>query len=257
MKQLFRLFSLSRGVRAAGIMCSYAAAAGAQAAPRGYLQHALAGASPGLRVEILEDARITPALRPLIEAAYGEAPCAADNSQRPPELCAELAQRPLEPAIVRLIDSRNRELGRLPLERATAEVLRVPVSRADSLLGVQVDLSAGIGSYSGPLVRFVNTRGGRLAWMSIVNDVTGRSSDLSLPTTLKTAWRANLDAPHPELLLVACRPDLETMDAGGEARFVVTYSRLDLRDDGWHRTDRRAPGCWENEGAFPPRSLFP
>ena len=58
--------------------------------------------------------------------------------------------------------------------------------------------------------------------------------------------------------MVACRPDLEHATApGGDARFVVTYTRFELAGGRWHRRDRRVAGFWENDGDFPARSLFP
>jgi hypothetical protein len=209
------------------------------------------------RIELLEDARITPVIRSTIAAAYavGERPC-VDERAEGADFCGSVADLPLRPAIVRLVGTQRNDLGHLTLERATATLARMPVSRRDTVLAVTVDLSADAGSYSGPVVRFVDVSGGRLAWTQTV-DVTGATADLALVTTLKTGWHVDPTSSTPALLLVACRPDLSQPASGGGAPFVVTYSRLYKSDGEWHRLDRRVAGIWENDGEFPARSLFP
>lgn len=209
------------------------------------------------RVELLEDARITPAARSAIAAAYavGGRPC-VDERAEGANFCASVERVPLRPAIVRLVGTRGNDLGQATLERATASLGRMPVSQRDTVLAVTVDLSAGAGSYAGPVVRFVNATAGRLAWTRAI-DTNGTSADLALVTTLKTGWRLNAGSSRPEILLVACRPDFSRPAAGGNVLFVVTYSRLYESGGEWHRLDRRVAGFWENEGDFPARSLFP
>lgn len=215
--------------------------------------------SANSRVELLEDDRLTATTRPVVETAYaqGERPCET-RVPRTTQFCTAIARLALRPAMVRLVSGTGKEIGRLTLERATADMSRLAVSRHDSVLAVSVDLSADFGSYSGPVVRFLNVGAGRLAWAQIVDDATGRVSELDLPTTLKTAWRSVPDADRPEILLVACRPDLDQPTTnGGDAAFVITYSRLYVVSGQWHRADRRVAGIWENDGEFPARASFP
>jgi hypothetical protein len=242
------------------ILVIVSSACGAQsAAPvQGYQVHRTLD-THNARVELLEDARLTSATRPLIDSAYarGEHPCDI-SSPATSTLCAEIGHTPLRPAIVRLISATGKELGRLPLERATANLARLAITRRDSVVAVTVDLSADAGSYSGPLVRFLDADGTRLRWTQVFDDATGRFSELDLPTTLKTAWRIDAAGERAEILLVACRPDLDHPAANdGSAPFVVTYSRFYMVRGQWHKVDRRVAGFWENEGEFPARSLFP
>jgi hypothetical protein len=211
------------------------------------------------RIELLEDDRLTSATRPLVDSAYarGERPCDT-SAPATSALCSEVGRAPLRPAIVRLISATGKELDRLPLERATANLARLAVTRHDSVLAVTVDLSADAGSYSGPVMRFLDVDGTRLRWTQVFDDATGRFSELDLPTTLKTAWRIDAAGERPEILLVACRPDLDHPAANdGSASFVVTYSRFYLVRGKWHKVDRRVAGFWENEGEFPARNSFP
>jgi hypothetical protein len=209
------------------------------------------------RVELLEDARITAAVRSAIAAAYavGARPC-VDERAEGADFCASVESRPLRPAILQLVGTQGNDLGHLTLERATATLSPMPVSRRDTVLAVTVDLSADAGSYSGPVVRFIGAKGGRLAWTQTA-DGNGTTADLALVTTLKTGWRLDPNASRAEILLVACRPDLSEPASTTNAPFVVTYSRVYESDGGWRRVDRRVAGFWENDGDFPARSLFP
>jgi hypothetical protein len=234
----------------------------AQSAPVGYrVQQSIAvqrGAG-NARVELLEDARLTAAARPAIVDAYtrGEPPCTTHVPETT-ELCAAPQRHPVRMAAVRLVGPTGNELSRLTLERATAELSRLAVSRRDSVIAVRVDLSADAGSYSGPIVRFLDVSGPLLAWTQVLSDSTGRSSDLVLPTTLKTGWRADNTSDDPKIFLVACRPDFDRPSSTDrDVAFAITYSRLYRTNGQWHRVDRRVPGFWESDGPFPAGSLFP
>jgi hypothetical protein len=252
----------TRGIQSFLILLILSSVCGAQAATpvAGYQVHrTLEIHKTNSRIELLEDVRLTSATRPLVDSAYarGERPC--DTSAAATKaLCLEVGGVPLRPAIVQLVSATGKELGRLPLERATANLARLAVTRRDSVIAVTVDLSADAGSYSGPVVRFLDADGTRLRWTRVFDDATGRFSELDLPTTLKTAWRIDAAGERPEILLVACLPDLDHPAANdGNAPFVITYSRFYLVRGQWHKVDRRVPGFWENEGEFPARSLFP
>jgi hypothetical protein len=93
----------------------------------------------------------------------------------------------------------------------------------------------------------------------VIDDSTQRRSELDLPMTLKTGWRAMKSAEHPEILLIACRPDLDQPVIGHveDAHFTITYSRFYVEGSRWHRANRHVSGCWEDDDPFPALSLFP
>lgn len=216
------------------------------------------GSDSAYHIDLVEDDRLTAETRRLVVATYGENPCESMPEKIDPSVCKALAERPLRPAVVRLLTPGGQERARLTLERATADLSRLALTtRGDSATAVSVDLSAGVGSYSGPVTRFVDVDRGRLTWtVALSTDAPAR--ELDLPTTLKTAWTVVRDGAQPEILMVSCRPDFDhPTPVQEDARFVITYTRFFRTDGAWHRVDRRVPGFWENEGPFPARTLFP
>ena len=209
------------------------------------------------RLELLEDARITPSIRAVFQRGLPDDACADSPADSLRAFCAAIVRRPLLPALLRLIDGHGTPLDSVPLERSIGDiVLAIPASGArPAVFGVSVDLSAEAGSYSGPLLQLLDPRDRRLRWLRARDVASDSTVDVFLPTTLKTGWKiipADGGA-GPEILLVACRP------AFGEngSDFKITYTRFFMERGGWRRVQRTVPGFWENEGDFPVRSLFP
>jgi hypothetical protein len=246
----------------AGLFLMATACASPRTAPDGYLVRRSVDASsvgaPGDRLDLLEDERITDTLRSALAQWSDGSPCADSTVGLPASFCAAVATVPLRRAVLRAVSSTGIELSRLPLETAIAEIKFVAVPRThDSLLTVEVDLSAGFGSYSGPLARLPELDASHLRWARAVAQPTGDTSEVDLVTTLKTGWEIDSLADHLTLLLVACRPDFEKpTKPSGEDNFVISYTRLSRDGAVWHATERHESGFWENEGDFPSRERF-
>jgi hypothetical protein len=147
------------------------------------------------------------------------------------------------------------------VERPIAELSLLDSSTTGSpLYAVTVDLSAEMGSYSGPYVRLLDGRARRFEWVRARDTHTGELEEIHLPTTLKTAWRLvrRDDGRGSDILLVACRPDFEATASSHSTRlFRITYTRFAFEQAEWRMQRRSTPGFWENEGDFPVRSSFP
>lgn len=121
---------------------------------------------------------------------------------------------------------------------------------------VTVDLSAGLGSYSGPVTRWVVQRDGAIGWAKTVDD-QGREVEVSVMESLKTAWKRRLRKDgRLDIYEAACRPRFK-QDEHGEALFSVIYTHFRFNQGTWSVSSRSENGFWEMEGDFPRVSVFP
>jgi hypothetical protein len=215
------------------------------------------------RFELLEDARITPSMRSAVAESYGMDPCAAPVTPVLRPLCEPTPHEPLRPALLRLLDASGHVLATRQAERPLAELAtrRLYASARRTFL-FTVDLSAGIGSYSGPLTRLAEPGDHSFGWVMVADSATGATDTLTLVSTLKSGWRAvpSVDGPGQDLLQVLCRPDFSAPDsASHSARFLVTFERYTFDGRRWKRRRRQEPGCWEADDStsFPARGRFP
>jgi hypothetical protein len=152
-------------------------------------------------------------------------------------------------AVLELRGCRGELLDRLglaaPLARIDPQPLRgTPVPT----WLVSADLSAGIGSYSGPLTLPVEIVAHRLR-VARSRGPAGASAPIHLAATGKAAWRRVVSAHGDDLLSVA-----STMDHDA---FVTTWRRYRITARGWRWTQRQAPGLWESDADFPDVAQFP
>ena len=213
----------------------------------------------GATLQLIEDQRLDVDLRGGFQRGLPDDACARPEDDRWRAFCADIRSAPLEPARLRLLRKDGTVLGTLTLERPIADLVVM-----DSLVpghrwyAVNVDLTSDVGSYSGPVLRLLDSRADTLKWATARNE-HDTSEEIDLPTTPKTAWRLSTSArDHArDILLVACRPDFAQPDAKDSAAFLTTYSRFTRVGNAWRKTSRSVPGIWWNEGEFPSTSLFP
>lgn len=120
-----------------------------------------------------------------------------------------------------------------------------------------MDLSAGLGSYSGPYARLAEPDVRGFGWLTA--DSAGVAEDtITLVSTLKTAWRTapRTDGRGQDLLMILCRPDFSAPDTV-PARFVLTFKRFTFSGQRWELRQRQTPGCYESDEPFPPANRFP
>jgi len=215
------------------------------------------------RLELLEDSRIRPAMRSAIAESYGMDPCAAPVAPEIRPLCESTPHVPLRPALLRLLDESGHEVATRQAERPLAELTSTRLhATARRTFLFTVDLSAGIGSYSGPLTRLAEPDGHSFGWVMVSADSGGASDTLTLISTLKSGWRAvpRADGRGQDVLQVLCRPDLSSADSvSPAARFHLTFERFTFDGRRWERRQRQEPGCWEADDSttFPERGRFP
>lgn len=208
------------------------------------------------RIELLEDARIRPSMRKAIEEAYGGDPCADHPDASLRTLCIP-GHAPLRPAMLRLVDGHGRVLATRLAERPLAQLdtaawYGTPQRRSYLFT---VDLSAGMGSYSGPYTRIAEPVDGSFGWLTV--DSAGVVDTLTLVSTMKTAWKAvgRADGQPEELLMVSCRPDLNA--PADSVAFMLSFERFTFDGQRWVLHTRQEPGCYESDEPFPALSRFP
>jgi hypothetical protein len=205
------------------------------------------------RLELLEDARITPELDKSMWQSGG--PDMALDPNDP--LLKELDKSPLQPAVLRLRDGKRSVIAEKKLEREQARLEAHQLHPGHRSIFVTTDLSAGFGSYSGPLTQILDLSAGALAFVQARDPSAGKPEIIFLPATLKTAWRLVVapasSGPAHDILKVACRPDAMAKSS----RFTTTYTRYHWNGSEWVVASLERAGICESDESFPSLVHFP
>ncbi len=216
----------------------------------------LTAASDGFngKLELLEDARLTSALEKTLWGSGGPEMALGENDPRYKDLTTNL----LLNAVLRLKDEHGKIVAKTELEREQARIRFERLRPGRRAILVTTDLSAGAGSYSGPVTELLNVTAGRLKTVTAKNAESGLSEPIRLMSTLKTAWKlvptAGSQTKQKDILMVACRPDFDAEDAND---FFVTYARYHWDGKGWIVLIRKVHGLWEDDNGFPALDQFP
>jgi hypothetical protein len=214
------------------------------------------------QLQLLEDARIRPEMEQAIRESWGGNPC-LDNPRVLRELCNVPNGEPLRPALLRIIDSNGQVIATRLAERPIASLVRKslygnrPSSRRTYFF--TIDLSAGVGSYSGPFTRLAEPSHDGFNWL-VDTDTVGQHADtLALISTLKSGWGRSprLTGDGMDLLMVRCQPAMNTLLRDTTVSFILTFERFSFEHGHWVRRSRTESGCWESDDRFPARSRFP
>jgi hypothetical protein len=212
------------------------------------------------KLQILEDARLTPPLR---KALWGSGDV---NVEEDPSL-AEFKADPPHNAMVRVV-ARKGVVQTFPLERSLVRLEAAKLYGTPHLTYlVTVDYSAGFGSYNGPVTMPLEVRNGRLQWLKATEKANGKEYQIELMRSLKTVWKI-VDSPSgagKEILYAMCRPDLKrpvftSSDANPQTTdddFILTYARYYFDGYHWIRVKRTQHRYTDFEEGFPGHSLFP
>ena len=159
------------------------------------------------------------------------------------------------PALLRWLTADGSVQSTLDLEHPLARLTRRN-SVPDEPPRVTIDLSAGLGSYSGPVTRWVVQQDGLIRWAKTIDD-QGREVQVSVMESLKTAWkRQRRKDGHLDIFEAACRPQFKQDEQGNEL-FSVTYKHYRFDQGTWSYSSRTESGFWEMDGDFPSESAFP
>jgi hypothetical protein len=216
----------------------------------------LTAASDGFigKLELLEDARLTPALEKTLWGSGGPEMALDQNDPRYKDLTTNV----LLNAVLRLIDAQGKTVSRTVLEREQARIRFEKLYPGRRAILLTTDLSAGSGSYSGPVTELMTADGGRLKTVVARDEESGSSDPIRLMSTLKSAWKlvpaAASKNTQKDILMVACRPDYDAEYAGD---FILTYTRYHWDGKGWIVLNRKVRGSWENDNEFPALEQFP
>lgn len=154
-----------------------------------------------------------------------------------------------KPAVLELHGCKGELLDRM--------ILAAPLARLDPspLRGTQVptylvtvDLTAPIGSYSGPLTMPIQLVKHKLKRAKAMTS-KGRFEEINLALTGKAAWKKVAVNTGDDFISVRCQPE-------GDG-FVISYARYHFTLRGWQVRVRSEPGFWESEGEFPDLKHFP
>jgi hypothetical protein len=209
------------------------------------------------RLEVLEDERIRPEMRTAIADAFGDDPCV----DRPPAVLESLCRargQPLRPALLRLKNAHGDIVATRTAARplAALAMLRLYGTERRTYL-FTVDLSAGLGSYSGPFTRLAEPDSSGFGWL-VADSAAVATDTITLISTLKTAWRTwpRRDGRGQDLLMVLCRPDFSAPDSE-PSRFLLTFERYTFDGHRWVLRQRQRDGCYESDEPFPAATNFP
>jgi hypothetical protein len=213
------------------------------------------------RIQILEDARLTPAL---LEKLWGMGDIDFDED---PQLIAFKAE-PLRNAEVRLTTRAGTTTGAIKLERPLARLKSTQLyATPDRTFLITVDYSAGFGSYNGPITLLLEVRNGRLEWLKATEQTTGKKYQITLMQSLKTVWKIvpSTRAEGKEILLASCRPDWDSPTfkhinpsvKSTDRDFWLIYTRYFFNGTNWVEVERRRHGFADFEEGLPSRSKFP
>lgn len=153
-------------------------------------------------------------------------------------------------AALELRDCAGKTLDRLPLAAPLAKIDPRPVRGAPSPTWlVSTDLTAPMGSYSGPLTLLVEVAGRHLRMADAI-DAHGQRAPIHIAQTAKQDWRRVEAGTVDDVLAVSCQPD-------GHDGFVTIWRRYHPGAGGWTLRTRTANAFWESDGGFPPDNAFP
>jgi hypothetical protein len=209
------------------------------------------------RIQILEDARLSPALaKTLWKGAVDPSLALGEDDPR----AKPFKTKPLAPARLRQTDSK----GTIVFD--TVPDQQAPVARIEARrLGeasrpvylVTTNNDAGFGSYSGRATALYALSDGRLTPVSATGG-NGKAEPVVLATTLKSRWEIADSRPDRTVIhQVLCRPDLDHAKAGADAQFLMTYLTYWSVGTNWRMAKRITPGFWESDEGFPQASEFP
>lgn len=209
-------------------------------------------------LQLLQDKRVE---GPIREALWG-----ADEFMwcyKPSELkdfCASIEEKPLLPAILRLVrpDSSVEDSRTMERPLATMTMHHLYGSKKPTYF-ITVDYSTGMGAYPGPVTALAEVSSGRLQWLKALDARDGRQDEIALAESLKKAWKLapNTLGTGQDILQIECWPAPSKPAEGDEVEFEVYYTRVHFDGDRWLKFERRKPGHFFNESDFPRREEFP
>ncbi len=212
-------------------------------------------------LRLLEDARITDETRSAPDYFLAQLRNQNDDAGDPEKLSRWklLLDHPPEPAVLRIVDRRGREVHShvLDLPFAGLKKNRLYGSDKETFL-VMVDFGTGMGTDNGPVTNPVEIVDTGFQWLATVDKATGERKQLLLKQSSKAAWKlvSTLGGGGRDFLQVSCSLPLEK-EGDNQREFVTSFTRFHFNGTDWMKLERRDPGYWESGGGFPAEDRFP
>ncbi|HEV2673713.1 MAG TPA: hypothetical protein VGV37_04175 [Aliidongia sp.] len=231
-----------------------------------------AGKPAERRIQILEDARFTPAMR---AAMWGGSKDSADFLTAPgvtadAALKKSFAETEPRRALVRLTDAGGKVLAerQLDCELAAMGDHALPQAGGRTVWAVGNDCSTGDGLYAGLITRFVTVEGDKFVWQRYVDAASRENEEMTLVQAARITWHLRPKDRAESILEVSCHPDFtdprfQAVKPGealpADLPDVVDYIRYRADGQGgWVRQQRTVKGkTWDDRQDFPPESAFP
>jgi|GEM_PF-6112991 hypothetical protein len=221
------------------------------------------------RIEVLEDARISPALRYWL---WGGSKEPRDFLRNPgvagdKALAAAMQQGPLRRGLVRLVDRDGKLLDYRRLDCELGTISLEPKPQSDGpVWTLGDDCSTGSGDYAGLITHFFRLGDDKIAWQHYTA-ADGESGELTVVQARRIAWRPG-DPPrleditevssHPDFddpRFKALKPD-EPMPP--DLPLVTDFIRYRYTGGGvWQKQIRTAKSAWFGGDGFPGPDQFP
>jgi hypothetical protein len=197
------------------------------------------------RLQLLQDKRLTPALRDYIAGGgyCDERPAAH------PAFCESVDREPLHPAIVRLLDATGQEIAARPMRRELAFLKTVYLyGTPKPTYLVAVDLRAGAGGWAPVCTYLAEVEHGKLQWLSSILASDGTRFEITLCDSFHAMWR-----------IVPSRrgrgKDIVFVNAGVDG--TLGLGRYVWEGKSGRLAISRSAGSWDTEHAFPGLRQFP
>ena len=228
-----------------------------------------AGEAGERRIEVLEDARITPALRYWL---WGASKDVADFLHHPgvsgdKPLAAAMQQGPLLRGLVRLVDHDGTVLDSRRLDCELGKVSTDPMPQSDGQVWtLGDDCSTGTGDYAGLITHFFSLGNERIAWQHYTA-ADGKHAELTVVQARRIAWRPG-DPPRLEdITEVSSHPDFDdprfkALKPGEplptDLPMVTDLIRYHYAGKGdWTKHIRTEKSAWFGGDGFPGPDRFP
>jgi hypothetical protein len=231
-----------------------------------------AGKPTERRVEILEDARLTPAMR---DAMWGGSKNPADFLVAPgvkadDALKKSFGETETRHALVRLIDLDGKALAerRLDCELAAMSDHALPQPGGRQVWALGNDCATGDGLYAGMITHFFTVEADKIVWQHYKDATNGEDEELTVVQAPRITWHLMPKDRAEAILEVSCHPDFsdprfQSAKPGEELPTdlpdVVDYIRYRADGQGgWIRLQRTVKNrTWDIRQDFPAESEFP
>jgi hypothetical protein len=226
------------------------------------------GAAGERRLEVLEDARITPKLRSWLFGGskdpddFLKAPGVAGDQA----LAAAIQQGPLKRGLIVLVDHDGKVLDSRRLDCELGKLSPGPEQQnGNPVWTLGDDCSTGNGDYAGLITYLFQLGDDRIAWQRFTA-ADGEAGELTLVQARRIAWKPMDQGDLTDIVEVSSHPDYDdprfkALSQGekppADLPLVTDYIRYRYGNGLWTKTIRTEHAAWYAGNGFPDLDKFP